>query len=85
MKRSLLATGSYISGTIENSLIFRKVNVGKDAEIRDSIIMQGSKIGEGAILEYCILDKNVTIEPGVILKGSIDNLIVIEKNKTVTA
>ncbi|WP_373792510.1 glucose-1-phosphate adenylyltransferase subunit GlgD [Jeotgalibaca porci] len=85
VKRSLLATGGYISGTIENSLIFRKVNVGKDAEIRDSIIMQGSKIGEGAILEYCILDKNVTIEPGVILKGSIDNLIVIEKNKTVTA
>ena len=85
VSRSLLATGGYISGTIENSLIFRKVKVGKNAEIRDSIIMQGAKIGEGAILEYCILDKNVTVEPGVVLKGSKDNLIVIEKNKTVTA
>lgn len=85
VNRSLLATGGYISGTIENSLVFRKVNVGKDAEIRDSIIMQGAKIGEGAILEYCILDKNVTIEPGVVLKGSKDNLIVIEKNKTIRA
>lgn len=85
VSRSLLATGGYISGTIENSLIFRKVKVGKNAEIRDSIIMQGAKIGEGAILEYCILDKNVTVAPGVVLKGSKDNLIVIEKNKTVTA
>lgn len=85
VKRSLLATGGYISGTIVNSLIFRKVQVGKDAKIRDSIIMQGAKIGEGAVLEYCILDKNVTVEPGVVLKGSKNNLIVIKKNKTVTA
>ncbi|MGP6146137.1 glucose-1-phosphate adenylyltransferase subunit GlgD [Jeotgalibaca sp. A122] len=85
VKRSLLATGGFIAGSIENSMVFRKVEVAKNAEIRDSIIMQGAKIGEGAVLEYCILDKNVTIEPGVVLKGSKDNLIVIEKNRTVQA
>lgn len=85
VKRSLLATGCYISGTVENSLIFRKVKVAAKAEIRNSIVMQGAEIGEGAILEYCILDKNVTIEPGAIVKGSEDNIIVIEKNKTIHA
>lgn len=85
VKRSLLATGGDICGTVENSLVFRKVKIGKGAEIRDSIIMQGAKIGEGAVLEYCILDKNVTIEPGAVLRGSKDNLIIIEKNKTVQA
>ena len=82
---ALVATGCSISGTVEESLVFRKVCVEEDAEVRHSLIMQGAKIGKGAILEYCILDKNVTIEPGVVLKGTKDKLIVIEKNKRVTA
>lgn len=85
VKRSILATGCYISGTVENSVIFRKVNVKKNARVSNSIVMQGANIGEGAVLEYCILDKNVTVEPGAVLKGTKDNLIVIEKNKTITA
>lgn len=84
VKNAQFATGCFIEGTVEESLVFRKVNIHKGAEVRKSIIMQGSEIGEGAILEYCILDKNVKIGPGVNLKGTKDNLIVIEKNKTVT-
>lgn len=84
VKNAQFATGCVIEGTVEDSLIHRKVNIAKDAEVRNSIIMQGAKIGEGAVLEYCILDKNVTIGPGVTLKGTKDNLVVIEKNKTIT-
>ncbi|SYZ79183.1 glucose-1-phosphate adenylyltransferase subunit GlgD [Trichococcus shcherbakoviae] len=84
VKNAQFATGCVIEGTVEDSLIFRKVNIAKDAEVRNCMIMQGSKIGEGAILEYCILDKNVTVGPGVTLKGTKDNLVVIEKNKTIT-
>lgn len=84
VKNAQFATGCVIEGTVEDSLIHRKVNIAKDAEVRNSIIMQGSNIGEGAVLEYCILDKNVTIGPGVTLKGTKDNLVVIEKNKTIT-
>ena len=84
VKNAQFATGCVIEGTVEDSLIFRKVTIAKDAEVRNSMVMQGSKIGEGAIIEYCILDKNVTIGPGVTLKGTKDNLVVIEKNKTIT-
>ncbi|SFE47252.1 glucose-1-phosphate adenylyltransferase subunit GlgD [Trichococcus pasteurii] len=84
VKNAQFATGCVIEGTVEDSLIHRKVNIAKDAEVRKSIIMQGAKIGEGSVLEYCILDKNVTIGPGVTLKGTKDNLVVIEKNKTIT-
>ena len=83
--KSIFATGSYIDGTVNNSMIFRRVQVGKGAEIHHSIVMQGSQIGEGAILEYCVLDKNVTVEPGAVIKGTKDNIVVIEKNRTVTA
>ena len=84
VKNAQFATGCFVEGTVEDSLIFRKVNIAKGAEVRKSIIMQGAEIGEGAILEYCILDKNVTIGPGVTLKGTKDNIVVIEKNKTLT-
>ncbi|WP_321433215.1 glucose-1-phosphate adenylyltransferase subunit GlgD [Trichococcus flocculiformis] len=84
VKNAQFATGCVIEGTVEDSSVFRKVTIAKDAEVRNSIIMQGSQIGEGAILEYCILDKNVTVGPGVTLKGTKDNLVVIEKNKTLT-
>ena len=65
VKNAQFATGCFVEGTVEDSLIFRKVNIAKGAEVRKSIIMEGAEIGEGAILEYCILDKNVTIGPGV--------------------
>ena len=84
VKNAQFATGCVVEGTVEDSLIFRKVNIAKDAEVRNSIIMQGAQIGEGAILEYCILDKNVTVGAGVTLKGTKDNLVVIEKNKILT-
>lgn len=84
VKNAQFATGCVIEGTVVDSLIHRKVTIAKAAEVRNSIIMQGSNIGEGAVLEYCILDKNVTIGPGVTLKGTKDNLVVIEKNKTIT-
>lgn len=83
--KSLFASGCFVDGTVENSLVFRRVKIGKDAKIVDSIVMQGSKIGDGAVLEYCILDKNVIVEPGAVIKGTQDNPVVIEKNATVTA
>ena len=45
--------------------------------------MQGSKIGAGASIRYCILDKNVTIRPGTKLLGSIDHPLVVDKGDTV--
>ena len=53
------------------------------ASVRDSIVMQGSKIGAGASVRYCILDKNVTIRPGTQLLGSKDHPLVVDKGDTV--
>jgi glucose-1-phosphate adenylyltransferase len=82
---SQFATGCEVYGTVEESLIFRKVNIHEGAKIKNSIIMQGSRIGAGAIIEYAILDKNVVVEPGVRIIGTRDNPIVIGKDITVHA
>ena len=79
----LIADGCHLFGKAENSVIFREVDIEDGAEVRDSIIMQGSKIGAGASIRYCILDKNVTIRPGTKLLGSIDHPLVVDKGDTV--
>ena len=58
---SLIADGCEIHGTVENSILFRGVKVGKGAVIKDSIIMQDSVVGERAVLNAVITDKNVYI------------------------
>ena len=79
----LIADGCHLFGKAENSVIFREVDIEEGAEVRDSIVMQGSRIGAGASIRYCILDKNVTIRPGTKLLGSKDHPLVVDKGDTV--
>ncbi len=67
---SLVANGCIIEGTVENSILFRKVRVGRNAVIRNSIIMQNTNIGEDAKLDYVICDKDRDIQPEAVLEGT---------------
>ncbi|MFL2100623.1 glucose-1-phosphate adenylyltransferase subunit GlgD [Desemzia sp. FAM 23989] len=79
-----IATDCYIDGEVENTIIFRKVRIKENAVVKNSIIMQGSQIGEGAHLEYVILDKNVTVAPGAKLIGTPEQPLVVEKGSVLT-
>ena len=79
----LLADGCRIFGRAEDSILFREVCIEERAEVQDSIIMQSAHIGAGAKLRYVILDKNVTIRPGVKLLGSPEHPLVISKGVTI--
>lgn len=83
VKHSQLATGCEIFGTVFHSQLFRKVVVEAEAEVSHSIILQGCKIGKGAKVSYAILDKNVTVEPGAVIEGKPDDLIVIGKHEVI--
>lgn len=61
VSNSLIADGCVIEGTVENCILFRGVHIGKDAVVRDSIIMQDGQVRKGAEIRHCILDKQVTI------------------------
>ena len=58
---SLVADGCIIEGTVENSILFRGVKVGKGSVIRNSVIMQKTVIGSGVQLDCVITDKNAVI------------------------
>ena len=64
-----------------NSTIFRKVQIGKGAVIKNCVIMQNCKIEENVVLENVIFDKNVVVSEGKTLKGDKDYPMVIEKNQ----
>ena len=66
---SVVAEGCVIEGTVENSIIFRGVKVGKGAVVKNSILFQDTYVCEGAQLNCVITDKNVIIKDGRILSG----------------
>ena len=62
---SLLCAGSIVSGGIvERSIIGPEIYVDTSAEVTDSIIFPGVRIGPGARLHRCVIDKNVVIPAG---------------------
>ena len=69
IKNSFIADGCVIEGTVENSIIFRGVKVGKGTVVKNSILMQDTYTGEGVTLNCVITDKNVTIRDGRHLSG----------------
>lgn len=79
VKNSLVADGCRIEGEVENCILFRGVTVSKGAKIKNSIIMQGSYIGENASLECVILDKSVAIKPNKALCGAANFPVYVGK------
>ena len=59
---SLLCQGSVISGAhVERSIVSPSVFIDHDAHVTDSILNEGVRVGAGAQLNKCIVDKNVVI------------------------
>ncbi len=80
---SLIADGSRIEGTVENSIIFRGCTIAKDAVVKDSIVLPNSSIGEGVELSYVVTDKGVTVRENRKMMGSATYPVAIAKNATV--
>ncbi len=83
INNSLIADGCIIEGTVENSILFRGVKVGKGAVIKDSVIMQGTVIGENCMVSSIISDKNVEICDGKSLTASLSCPLYVPKNSKI--
>lgn len=80
---SLVSTGCYIEGRVENSILFRGVKVHKGAYIKNSIIMQNTQIYSGVVLENIICDKDVKITSSKHFKGECNYPIIIKKGQVI--
>jgi len=79
LKHSLIANECIIEGSVENSVLFRDVYVGRGAKIKNCIILPGTNVGGDARLEYVILDKNVSVRNRSKLAGNENFPIVVGK------
>lgn len=82
-KNSMIADGCIIEGSVENSIIFRGVKVGRGAVVKNSILMQGTWVGENSRLDGVVTDKNVMIRDAKTLMGCKEYPFFIEKGTIV--
>lgn len=80
---SLVADGCQIEGRVENSIIFRGVNIERGAVVKNSIIMQNSVIQSNCYIENAVLDKEVTVKAGKTLTGQPNYPFVIPKGNII--
>lgn len=80
---SMIADGAIIDGTVENSIIFRGVHIGKGAVVRNCILMQDTMVSENVSLDHVITDKNVVIRAGRTMVGPESYPVIIAKNSIV--
>ncbi len=62
VKDSFIANGVYVDGTVDHSILGRNVKVGKDAVVKNCIVLTDAVIEEGAHLENVIVDKEAVIQ-----------------------
>ncbi len=66
---SLIADGCVIEGTVENSIIFRGVHIGRGTVVKNCVMLQDTYVGDRAQLNCVVTDKNVLIKDGRQLSG----------------
>ena len=81
VKNSLVGSGSIINGTIENSVIFKKVYVGNNCVIKNSIILNDVYLGDNTYIENCIVESRDTIRANTRHIGENGVKVVVEKNE----
>lgn len=79
VKNSLIGDGCIIEGEVENCVIFCGAKVCAGAVVKNCIILNDAVIGENAVLNYVISDKNVVISPYMTLNGNVKLPLVIPK------
>ena len=84
IKASQFASGSIVEGTVERSVVSRRVHLHEGSEVRSSLLFPGVVIHENAIVEHAILDKGVEVTAGVTIRGTEEAPVVVKKGTIVT-
>ena len=84
IRTSQFASGSIVEGTVERSIVSRRVRLHEGSEVRSSLLFPGVVIHENAIVEHAILDKGVEVAAGVTIRGTEEAPVVVKKGTIVT-
>ena len=82
VKNSLIADGCMIEGTVENSILFRGVKIGKGTVVKNSILFMDTYTGENVYLDCVIADKYVLFHDGIRLSAHPELPVFVEKGRS---
>ena len=81
VSNSLIASGSIINGTVEDSVLFKKVYIGNNCVIKNSIILNDVHIGDNCYIENCIVESRDTLRANTVHTGYPNEIkVIVEKN-----
>ena len=81
VSNSLIASGSIINGTVEDSILFKKVYIGNNCVIKNSVILNDVHIGDNCYIENCIVESRDTLRANTVHTGDPDQIkVIVEKN-----
>ena len=80
VQNSLISSGCIINSRVENSILFKKVFVGKNCIIKNSIILNDVYIGDNTHIENCIVESHATLNANSYYNGENSIKIVSENN-----
>ena len=83
VRNCLVGSGSIINGVVENSVLFRKVFTGENTSIRDSIVMEGTVVGNNCVVKYAIIDKECVISDGKQIIGERSRPAIVKKGTVI--
>ena len=78
---SLISSGCIINSRVENSVLFKKVFIGKNCVIKNSIILNDAYIGDNTHIENCIVESRGTLKANTYYCGEDGVRIVSENNE----
>ena len=64
----ILGSGCVVRGAcVQSSVFFRNVNIEERASVKHSLLLDNVRVGAGAKLKNCIIDKHVTVPEGEVI------------------
>lgn len=80
VKTAYVDKGAIIEGHVEHSVVSTDVQVASGAIVKNSVLLPGAIIADDTELDYVIVAEHVKVGPGVVLSGSPDNILLIDKD-----
>ncbi|MEG0963514.1 MAG: glucose-1-phosphate adenylyltransferase subunit GlgD [Lachnospiraceae bacterium] len=81
VRNSLVSSGCIINSKVEDSILFKKVFVGKNCVIKNSIILNDVYIGDNTHIENCVVESRDTLRANTYFSGGDGIKVVSECNE----
>ncbi|MFW6237852.1 MAG: glucose-1-phosphate adenylyltransferase [Halanaerobiales bacterium] len=85
IENSIVGGGSVISGNVKNSVIFYDVELGKNSEVVNSVILPGTRIKTGAKVSNSVIGRDSIIGRGANIgfEGEKEGITLVGNNRTI--